>query len=88
MIAPLSIISPRALIWLLVVSGVIGFLKAPNKNIFTQNFGFFNLSILCFIAWGALSTIWSINPLDSILLSVRLLLIFFFGFFGVSISLI
>ena len=81
MIAPLSILSPRALIWLLVIGGVIGFLKTPNKNIFTQNFGFFNISILCLIAWGALSTIWSINPLDSILLSARLLLIFLFGFF-------
>ena len=68
---PLSFFFSRSATWVLVAGGLLGFLVLGRSLIrfFTQPF---MLIILAFIALGAVSSLWSLDPLGSLFLTLRL----------------
>jgi exopolysaccharide production protein ExoQ len=77
-LCPLAFFFSRSATWVLTIGGVLGFLMA-RKSIFSIISRPFLLSILSLIAFGGLSSIWSVDPLTSLSLTARLLGNFILG---------
>ncbi|MBY0463028.1 MAG: O-antigen ligase family protein [Alphaproteobacteria bacterium] len=77
-LCPLAFFFSRSATWVLTIGGVLGFLIA-RKSIFSIFSHPFLLSILSLIAFGGLSSIWSVDPLTSLSLTARLLGNFILG---------
>ncbi len=75
---PLAFFFSRSATWILAVGGILGFLIA-RKSISQLIRHPFLLSILSLIAFGGLSSFWSVDPFTSLSLTLRLLANFILG---------
>ncbi|MBY0280640.1 MAG: O-antigen ligase family protein [Alphaproteobacteria bacterium] len=79
-LCPLAFFFSRSATWILTIGGIFGFLVV-KKTIFHIISHPFLLGALSLIAFGGLSSLWSVDPLTSLSLTVRL-----FGNFILGIS--
>lgn len=80
LIIPIGIISPHAMIFPLIIGGACGIFTG-FKDGFKGTSKLFLISLLALIGYGAISSIWSIAPFASILLSLKLLGLVILGVF-------
>lgn len=78
LLCPLAFFFSRSATWILTVGGILGFLTAGKSIIQTARHPFL-LSVLSLIVFGGFSSFWSVEPLISLSLTLRLLANFVLG---------